>query len=122
MDSADPCASQHGNSGFRNHGQIDRDRIALPHTTALQHICKTADVFMQLPIRDAPGIVRIVSFPNDRGLASSGRQMSVDAVRRHVGGAILEPFYGDPAGIKTGILDLGVRLDPVNSLTVMLPE
>src|SRR6266702_1529685 len=48
--------------------------------------------------------------------------MAVDAVRRYVGGAVLEPFDRDLAGLEAGILHPGVRLDPLNSSAVIIPE
>jgi hypothetical protein len=122
MDGSDASTSQHGIGGFRDHGQIDRDRIALRYAVPLQHICETANVLVQLSVGDALGVVRVVPFPDNRGLIGTVGKMTIDAVHRHVGGAVLEPFDGDFAGIEAGILDLRIRLDPVNSLAVIIPE
>src|SRR5262245_21287381 len=64
----------------------------------------------------------LVTFPDDRDLVGARSKMSVDAIHRHVGGTVFEPFDGDFAGIEACILHLRVRLDPVDSPSVMFPE
>src|SRR4029077_20572774 len=89
---------------------------------SLWHICETADVLVQFRIRDEPRIVRVVPFPDNRDLVGARSKMSVDAIHRHVGGTVFEPFDGDFAGIEASILHLRVRLDPVDSPSVIFPE
>ena len=48
MHRSDPRARQHGVGGFRDHRQIDRDRVALLHAVLLQHVGETADLIVQL--------------------------------------------------------------------------
>jgi len=122
MNGSDAGAGQHGIGGFRDHGQIDRDRIALRHAVALQYVGETADVLMQLSVCNALRVVRAIPFPDNRSLVGPLGKMPVDAVHRYVGSAVLEPLDRDLAGIEAGILHLRIRLDPLNSLAVIIPE
>src|SRR5215213_4411684 len=76
---------------------------------------------MQLTIGDVPGIVRAVAFPDDRSLVGLIGQMAVDAVGANVERAVLEPADMNIAG-EADILDLAVRLDPIQPLAVLTPE
>jgi hypothetical protein len=58
-------------------------------------LAKPADLLVQLAIGDECADVRIVAFPDDRGLVAARRQMPVEAVDRGVQRAVLEPFDRD---------------------------
>jgi hypothetical protein len=122
MDRPDPRAGQHGVGSFRDHGEIDCDRIALLHAVIFKHIRKAADLIVQLSVSDLPRFARIVALPDDRHLVGTRSEVPVDAVRRHIRDAVLEPFDRNLAGIETGILHLGEGFDPVYSLAMMSPE
>src|SRR5262249_40832102 len=59
---------------------------------------------------------------DDRDLVAALGEMPVDAVRRDVEHAVLVPFDRDVVRIVRGVLDLGIRLDPVDALAVLAPE
>ena len=122
MDRPDPRTGQHGVSRFRDHRQIDRDRVALGYAMAFQDICETTDLIVQLLVSDFPGFVGIVTLPDDRRLVTARGQMPIDTVHRHVGGAVLEPFDRDLTGVETGVLHLCERLDPVYAFAVITPK
>ena len=63
----------------------------------LEHVGEAADVLVQVLISDGLGVLGIVAFPDDRDLVAARGEMPVDAVRRHVGGAVLEPLDRDVA-------------------------
>ena len=80
MHRADPGAGEHRVGGLGNHGQIDRDGVALLDAVCLQHIGKAAHFIVQLPIGDTFGLLGIVTFPDDGDLVGARGQMAVDAV------------------------------------------
>ncbi|MGY3369713.1 hypothetical protein ACVWZL_006838 [Bradyrhizobium sp. GM2.4] len=122
MDRPDSRAGEHGIGGFRNHGQVDRDGVAFLHTVTFQDIRETTDLIVQLRVGDVPGFGGIVALPDDRDLTGTPGKMPVDAVHRHIRGAVLEPLDRDLAGRKGGILHLRERLDPVDPLAMLRPE
>src|SRR5262249_25671269 len=65
---------------------------------------------------------RIIAFPDDGDLIAAVREMAINAVVRHVGDAVLEPFDRHVAQIKRGVLDLGERLEPIDALGFRSPE
>ena len=122
MDGPDARARQHRICSFRYHGQIDRDAIAFLDAMFLQDVGEALHPFGKLPVGDALAVIWVVAFPNDRDLIAARREMAIDAVRRNVERAVLEPFDPYPAGIEAGVLHLRIRLDPLNSLAVIIPK
>src|ERR1700710_1701328 len=122
MHRADPRASEHRVSGFRNHRQIDGDAVALRDVAGAQDVGHLANLVMELTIADVSGFGRVVALPDDRGLVSAGFQMPVDAVVGYVENAILEPFDRYIAGRERGVLDPRERSDPVDALGLFGPE
>ncbi len=92
MDRADPRAGEHGIGRLGDHRHIDRDRVALLDALRLQHIGETADMLVQFAIGDVARLGRIVAFPDDRRLVAAGREMTIEAIHRDIGDAVLEPF------------------------------
>ncbi len=115
MDGADARASEHGISRLGDHRHIDRDRVALLDALRLQHIGEAADMIVQFAIGDMERLVRIVAFPDDRRLVAAGFEMTVEAVHRDIGDAILIPFDRDPARTEGRVLHLGEGLDPIDA-------
>ncbi len=76
---------------------------------------------VKLPVGDPAVIVGIVALPDDGRLVAALLEMAVYAVEGDVGAAVLEPFDRHVAG-EGGVLDLGVRLEPVDPLAVPAPE
>jgi hypothetical protein len=68
------------------------------------------------------GFLGIVGLEDDRRLVAALGQMPVDAIRRDVERAVLEPADIDIVVGEGGVLDLRVRLDPVEPLAVLGPE
>src|SRR5215831_6950072 len=122
MDGADAGAGQHGVSRLRDHRQVDRDPVALPDATRLEHIGKPADLRVKLPVRDLAIMFWVVAFPDDGDLIAAPGEMAIDAVVRHVGDAVLEPFDRHVVRIKRGVLDLREWLEPVDALGFPAPE
>jgi hypothetical protein len=103
-------------------GRVNRDRIAFRHAVTLQHICKSADVSVQLAICNKLRFVRIIPFPNDCDLIGARRKMAVNAIHRHIGGTILEPLDENLAGIEARILHRRVRFKPIDPLALRRPK
>ncbi len=79
-------------------------------------------MLVQLLVGDLGIVLGIVAFPDDRHLIAAFCQMPVDAVGGHVERAVLEPFDRDVRNIVVDVLDLGERLDPVDTLGLLGPE
>ena len=123
MDGADPGAGQHGEGGFGDHRKVQHNAVALAHAMRFQHIGHPADAFQQFGIGDvAGGGLGIIRFPDDCGLAAARGDVAVNAIRRNVKGAILEPLDRNAPQGEVGILDLGRRVDPVDPLPLAGPE
>ena len=123
MDGADARASEHGVSGFRNHGQVDGDAVAALDAVRLEHVGEAADLSVQLAIGDVARFLRwIVRLPDDGDLLAALLQMAVDAVGGDVEGSVLEPSDRDIGIGKRGVLDARVGLDPVEALAFLAPE
>ena len=58
----------------------------------LENIREPADLAMQLFVGNVPAVLGVVAFPDDRGLFAAFGEMPVDAVRRDVERAVLEPL------------------------------
>ena len=122
MHRADARAGQHCVSRLGNHRQVDGDSVATADAMRLQDIGELADLRVQVAIGDVPGFLRVIAFPDDRRLVAARRQMTVNAIIGHVGEAVLEPFDRDIVWIEAGVLDLRVRLEPVDALALLAPE
>ena len=122
MDGADARAGEHGVGRLRDHRHVDGDAVALLDVAVAQHVGEAADLVVQLLIGDVLGILRIVAFPDDRGLIAAAVQMAVDAVVGDVGRAVLEPFDRDVGLVEGGVLDLAERLGPVDALGLLRPR
>ena len=92
---ANPGTGEHGYGQFGNHRHIYRHPIALYHTSRFEHVCEFADARMQFAVGDVAVLRRVVTFPDDGILITSGIEMSVEAVVDDVGFAAFEPFYED---------------------------
>ena len=71
MDRADAGAGEHGDGGFRDHGQINDDAVALLDAVAFEDVGKEADFAMELLIGEGaffaqPGRGRRVRPPKSR--------------------------------------------------------
>src|SRR5262249_25064622 len=104
------------------HRQIDRDTVPLPGATRLKHIGKPADLRMKLPVGDLAVMFWVVTFPDDSDLIAAAGEMAIDAVVRHAGDAVLEPFDRHMVRIKRGVLNLREWLEPVDALGFRGPE
>src|SRR5690606_36674099 len=94
MDSANTRAGKHRISQLRNHGKVDANPVAFLHAVFLQHVCRPAYFIVKLLIRDSPGrTLGIVRFPDYCRWICAGRQMSVEAILRHIELASDEPLY-----------------------------
>src|SRR5665811_556811 len=123
MDGADARAGQHGVGRFGDHRQVDGNPVAASDALRLEHVRHAANVLVQLAIGDVPRRrVRIVGLPDDGGLLAALLQVPVDAVRRDVEGAVLEPFDRHVGKFEAGVFDARVRLDPVEALAFLAPE
>ena len=121
MDRADARAGEHRIGRFRDHRHVDGDAVALLDAVLLHHIGKPADMLVELVVGDLLVVVGVVAFPDDGDLVAALLQMPVDAVVGDIGQAVLEPFDRHLA-FERGVLDLGVRLEPVDTLAVLAPE
>src|SRR6185295_4494787 len=123
VDRTDTGAGEHGVSRLGDHRQVDRDSVAALDPLRLQHIGEAADFLMQLAIGDVARFCRrIVRLPDDGDLFAALLEMPVDAVGRHVKGAVLEPFDRHVWIVERGVLDDGVGLEPVDALALFAPE
>ena len=122
MDGTDPGAGQHGEGGLRDHRHVDRDGVALADSLRLQHVGEAADLRVEVAIGDRPRVLGVVAFPKDRDLVALVGEVSVDAVRRDVGGAVAVPFDRDGTRRIGRGLHAAVGLDPVDPHAVLAPE
>jgi hypothetical protein len=123
VDGADPRAGQHGVGGLGDHRQVQDDPVAATDAQLLQDIGEAADLGVQLLVADVlRGFPGVVGLEDDRRLISAFCEMTVDAVRRDVERAILEPADVHVVMGEGRVLDLGIGLDPVEPLSVLAPE
>src|SRR5690242_20190710 len=92
MHRADARAGQHRIRGFRYHGEIDRDAVAALDVVRLQHIGEAANLAMKFLVGDMSAVLRVVTLPDDRRLLSAFWEVAIDAVRRNIQRAVLEPL------------------------------
>ena len=121
MDRADARAGEHGVGRRRDHREIDRDAVALLDPVGLQDVGEFADLGVELAIGDLGRFLGIVALPDDRHAVGALFQMPVDAIGRDVERAVMKPLDLDVA-LVGAVLDLGVRLDPIDALAVLAPE
>ncbi len=78
-------------------------------------------MIVELAIGDLLVIVGIVAFPDDCHLGAALLKVAIDTVVRHIGEAVVAPFYVHCED-KTGSHDIYKVLKPVDSLAVLAPE
>src|SRR5215813_6762664 len=122
MDEAYAGAGQHRVGSLGDHWQIDRDPVPLLGTARLEHIGEPADLGMKLAVGDLAVMRGIIALPNNGNLIAALGKMTVDAIVRHIGEAVFEPFDRHVMRIKGCVLDLGERLKPVDALGFRGPE
>jgi hypothetical protein len=93
-----------------------------PFADRLQRIRKAADTLVQLGIGDCQIRVRLVAFPDDRGLVCLVGKVPVDTVVADIQFTILEPADVQVLLGVGNVLDLGKRLDPVDDGGLFGPE
>ena len=99
----DACTGQHRESSLGDHGQVDRDPVALLHAQVREGLCEGRDGPMQLPIRENADVAGL-SLPNERGLVPSRSiQVPVDAVVTHVQLPTHEPTSVRGSPIEHGV-------------------
>ena len=79
MNGANPCAGQHGDGRFHDHGQIDANPVALFHAKLPHGISQFADARMQFAVGHLGIRRRVIAFPQDRHLITARRQMPIEA-------------------------------------------
>ena len=122
MDRADTRAGQHGHRSFRHHRHINSDYIAFFNALFQQDVGEAAHVAVQLFVRNMFALRSVITFPDDGRLIPALGEVTIEAVRRQVQGAIFIPFNGDIAGRKGGVLHLLIRFDPVKDMALLTPE
>ncbi len=118
----DTGTGQHGHGGFRDHRHVQGHGVTLADPHGLQGVGQLAGTLVQLTVGDHRRFVRIVPFPDDRRLVATLVEVSIQAVGRHVEGAVLEPADVDIVAGKGYRLDGLRRLDPVKACGLLLPE
>ena len=116
-------SGEHRVGRLGDHRQVDGDAIALPDAEFLQRVGHPADFGVQLAIGDLLRFRRIVAFPDYGDLLTAPGEVAIDAIRRHVQDAVMEPADANIAGV----VDIAHRaravgLDPVDTLAVLAPE
>jgi len=120
VDGADPGAGQHGNSQFRDHGEINSNTVALFDTLFFQNVGEFVDFPPELFVSKGLGIAN-VAFKYDGGLVlAPGVKMAVETVVGNIKFAAYEPFV-------VGILEVIDKyliplLEPVDLLGLLGPE
>ena len=122
MHRADARAGEHRVGRLGDHRQVDGDAVALLDAVRLQHVGELADALVQLPVGDLLVAGRVIALPDDRDLVAALGEVAVDAVGADVERAVLVPFDRDVTRDRSSVLDLGVRLDPVDPLADLAPE
>ena len=122
VDRADAGTGQHGERGLRDHRHVDRDDVALADPLRLDDVREPADFGMELAVRDGALLAGIVSLPEYRDLVAPGGQVTVDAVHRHVRGAVVVPRDRHLARRERCRLNAAIGLEPVDPHAVLAPE
>jgi hypothetical protein len=121
MNGTDSRTGEQRHRGLDNHRQVDGDHVTFFDAAIGERIGQPADLFMQRFIGDIFRIVRVIPFPDDRGLIAALSQVPVQAIGGHVQRAVLKPFNGYIA-LEGGVLDLGGTFDPIDPLGLLGPE
>ncbi len=122
MDRADARAGEHRDRRFGDHRHIDRDAIAFLDANRFQHVGETANPAVQLAVGDREITVRLVPFPDDRGLVRLVGQVAIDAVVADVQFAVFVPADVQIVLRVGNVLDLGKGLGPVDDCGLLRPE
>jgi hypothetical protein len=114
MDGADAGAGEHGDGGFRDHGQIDDDAVAFLDAVALEDVGEEADFAMELLIGEGAffaGLAGAGGFAlPDQGclVGDRGAEMAVQAIV-----ADIELAADKPLGVgKLPLQDFFPGLEP----------
>ena len=118
----DTGTGQHRNRRFRNHRHVDSYDVALANTLGFQSVSELTDAGVQVTVGDLLILLRIVTFPDDGDLVTTGIQMTVQTVHTGVQSAVFEPFDIHIVRVKAHIFNFAVRLHPVDALTVLRPK
>ncbi len=121
MDGADAGAGKHGIGRFGDHRHVYCNAVALLDAMLFQDVGKTANRVVELIISDLLVEIGIVSLPDDRRLVAMRFQVAIDAVVGDVSQPVFEPLDRDIA-LEGRILDLGIGLEPIDSLAMLAPE
>jgi hypothetical protein len=122
VDGAEACAGQHRDRRLGDHRQVDRDAVALADAEPLEGVGEAAHVAVQLAVADAAAFLRVVAFPQDRGLFAALGEVPIEAVGRDVELAIAVPANVEVVQVERDVPDLGVGLDPVEAPADLAPE
>ena len=122
VDRADAGAGEHGDHGLGDHRHVDGHYVAAVHVLPAQGVGELADLLVELAVGDFLVVGGIVAFPDDRHLVAAFGEVTVEAVVRHVEGAVGEPLDVHVMVVEGGLLDLLERLDPVDPLGLLAPE
>ena len=90
VDRADAGAGLHRDHGLNRHRQIDDHAVAVADAHFFQAVGEAAHFVVQLLVADVGGLT-LFAFENNRGLVGLVREVTVDAVIRHVHLAVAEP-------------------------------
>ena len=121
MDGADAGAGQHGDGGFRDHRQVDGDAVALADTEVAQRVGEAADAGVQVAVADVLGLIRVVAFPEDRGLVAAFLQVAVQAVHGDVQLAVLVPADAEIGEVVADVADGFGEAHPLEALGDLAP-
>ncbi len=122
MHRTDSCTGQHGHRHLGNHRHVDGDHVAAMHILAAQGVGELADFPVQLAVGDGPLLRRVVAFPDDGGRVTALLQVTIQAVGRHVEGAVCEPLDVHMVIVERSLLDRGEGPDPVEARCLFAPE
>ena len=84
-------ASQEGNHGLGNHGQVDGDSVTLLYASLLQGPGNARDLPQELAVGDRAALIRLVGLIDDGNLVGVLQRMAVDTVEGGIETALDEP-------------------------------
>ena len=115
----DAGAGQHRDGQLGDHGQVDRDRVALLHPEALEHVGELLDLGLELGVGEGLAVARLVALPEYGGLVTPALlDLVVEAVVGDVRLAADEPL-----GLgRVPVEDLVPLLEPVQLPGPLGPE
>src|SRR5476649_21233 len=122
MNRSDPCACEHCNGDFWNHGQVDGDAIALCDAQGGQCIRALADAFVELPIADVFGAFWVVTLPDYRGFIAASLQVTIQAVAGDIELAVVEPADAKICFGIARVFDHRELLNPIDALADAGPK